>query len=149
MLDDYQFDEHLRYEAHRMLYNLPNGEQVVITGMLGAAVLAALLVDTDEGDAREIAVDSPDQRKAFFDRYEREVRRDNGGLFNTELHALGQSYIELYRDEYLLPLICRNDRLYDLAIGLTVDYMQRLVKEVVEDTIYTYHPWNAPFAQWL
>lgn len=149
MLDDYQLDEHLRYEAHRLLYTLPKGEQVVITGMLGAAVLAALLVDTDEGDAREIAVDSPDQRKAFFDRYEREVRRDNGGLFNTELHALGQSYIELYRDEYLLPLICRNDRLYDLAIGLTVDYMQRLVKEVVEDTIYTYHPWNAPFAQWL
>lgn len=149
MLDDYKFDEHLRYDAHRMLYILPDCEQVVITGMLGAAVLAALLVDTDEGEARGIAVDSPAQRNDFFERYEREVRPDNGGLFTTELQALGQSYSELYRDKNWLPQICRNDRLYDLTLGLTIEYMQRLVNELVEDSIFAYHPWEATFAQWL
>ena len=149
ILDDYRFDDCLRYESHRLIYSPQNDEPLTVTGILGAAVLAALLVDTDEGEARQIAVDSPAQRNEFFDRYEREVRRDNGGLFDTELRALSLSYVELSRLDNPLPHICRNDRLYDLAIGLVDEYMRRLVNELVEDSIYEMHPWDAPFAQWL
>ena len=149
MLDDYSFDERLRYEAHTLHYMPDESMELQIGGIMGAAVLCALLVDTDEGDERGIAVDGKEQREAFFERYEREVRRDNGGLFTTEVDSLNQAYMELTGSEDTLLHICRNERLFDLAVGLIMDYMHRLVLEQVNDHIYELLPWHMPFAQWL
>ena len=149
LLDDYKWDETLRYEGHRLFYLPADGEEMMMGGIMGAAILCALLVDTDEGDARGIAIDRAEQRNEFFERYEREVRRENGGLFNTEVDALSQAYLELTDSENVLMRICRNDRLFDLAVGLMMDYMQRLVREQVYDHIYEAVPWRMPFAQWL
>ena len=88
LLDNYTIDARTRYESHRLIYTPEDAESIEFGGFLAAAILAALIVDTDEGDAREIALDTPEQRQAFFLRYEREVRRDNGGLFTTEVQAL-------------------------------------------------------------
>ena len=149
LLDNYTIDAHTRYESHRLIYTPENEEPIVLGGILGAAILAALLVDTDEGDARNIALDTDAERAEFFARYEKEVRRDNGGLFLTEVWALNEAYLEFTGDEELIMQICRNDRLYDLAIGLTIEYMQRLVREEVCEQIYDLCPWTGPFAQWL
>ena len=148
LLDDYVFDSELRYEAHVLRYKPGQVDEIPLGGILGAAVLCALLADTEEGDARGIAVDEAEQRDTFFQRYEREVRRDNGGLFKTEVEALSHAYIELTESD-VLQRICRNDRLFDLAFGLMMEYMQRLVKEQAEEHIYEVFPWQAPFAQWL
>lgn len=148
LLDDYIFDDTLRYEGHKLIYRDADGMEIVLGGMMGAAVLSALLDNTDEGDARGIAIDSEAQRVEFFNRYEREVRRDNGGLFTTEVEALSAAYIELAGTDALLR-ICRNDRLFDLAFGLVVEYMHRLVIEQVCPHIYDAVPWRMPFAQWL
>ena len=148
LLDDYIFDDTLRYEGHKLIYRDADGMEIVLGGMMGAAVLCTLLDNTDEGDARGIAIDSETQRAEFFNRYEREVRRDNGGLFTTEVDALSNAYMELAGSDALLR-ICRNDRLFDLAFGLVVDYMQRLVIEQVCPHIYDAVPWRMPFAQWL
>lgn len=148
LLDDYTFDNNLRYEAHSLIYRDTDGMEIVLSGIMGAAVLCALLDNTDEGDARAIALDSQAQRSAFFERYEHEVRRDNGGLFSTEIEALSNAYMELTDPDVLLH-ICRNIRLYDLAYGLVMDYMQRLVIEQTGAHIYDAVPWRMPFAQWL
>lgn len=148
LLDDYVFDSELRYEAHVLRYKPGQVDEIPLGGILGAAVLCALLADTDEGDARGIAVDEPEQRDTFFQRYEREVRRDNGGMFKTEVEALSQAYMELTGSD-VLQTICRNERLFDLAFGLVIDYMERLVKEQAEEHIYQVFPWQMPFAQWL
>jgi len=149
MLEDYIFDDRLRYEGHRLIYTPANEQPIVLTGMLGAAVLAALLVDTPEGDARGITFDCVAKRDAFFARYEQEVLRENGGLFTTEVQSLCQNYQELTGSESVLFTICGNDRLYDLAMGLTMDYMRQLVREQVYAHIYEAVPWKMPFAQWL
>jgi hypothetical protein len=149
LLDNYTIDARTRYESHRLIYTPENDEPIEFGGFLAAAILAALIVDTDEGDAREISIDTPEQRQAFFLRYEREVRRDNGGLFTTEVQALSEAYMELEGSDEPLALLCRNERLYDLAVGLTVEYMQRLVHELVCDRIFDKEPWTGPFAQWL
>jgi len=148
-LADYTLSAQLRYESHRLIYTPDNEGPLEFGGFLAAAILAALIVDTDEGDARGIAVDSEEQRADFFLRYDREVRRDNGGLFTTEVQALNEAYLEFTGMEDALVRLCRNDRLYDLAIGLVVDYMQRLVREEVCEHIYDICPWTGPFAQWL
>ena len=149
LLDNYTIDARTRYKSHRLIYTPENDEPIEFGGFLAAAILAALIVDTDEGDAREISIDTPEQRQAFFLRYEREVRRDNGGLFTTEVQALSEAYMELEGSDEPLALLCRNERLYDLAVGLTVEYMQRLVHELVCDRIFDKEPWTGPFAQWL
>ncbi len=148
LLNDYIFSDTLRYDAHTLSYAAEE-QQMELTGMLAAAILAALLVDTAEGDARGIAVDGDAQREQFFLRYEREVRRENGGLFTTEVQSLCQNYMELTGSDDLLYTICGNDRLYDLAFGLLMDYMHRLVREQVRAQIYELVPWKGPFAQWL
>lgn len=148
LLNDYIFSDTLRYKAHRLIYAAEE-QPIELTGMLAAAILAALLVDTAEGDVRGIAVDGDAQREQFFMRYEREVRRENGGLFTTEVQALCQNHMELTGSDDLLYTICGNDRLYDLAFGLLMDYMHRLVREQVRAQIYELVPWKGPFAQWL
>lgn len=149
LLDDYRFNDELWYEAHTLHYVPVNGDEMLFGGIMGAAVLCALLADTEEGDTRGIAVDGEAQREELFVRYEREVRRDNGGLFHTEVAALSQVYIELSGTEDALLRICGNDRMYDLAFGLAMDYMKRLVREQTEAHIYNLVTWRMPFAQWL
>lgn len=148
LLENHIFDPNLRYESHTLIYKTPAGQETLLEGIMGAAILCTLLAETEEGDQRGIALDTPDQRNAFFERYEREIRRDNGGLFTTEVQALSSAYIEVVDTDILMEL-CRNDRLYDLAVGLVVEYMQRLVREQVHDHIYEAVLWRMPFAQWL
>ncbi len=150
LLDDYVFDERMRYESHMLIYVPEGGMELRIGGITGAAVLVALLATTDEGDARGIALESDEQRKEFYRRYEVEVRRDNGGLFRTEVQALSDSYIEFTGEDNTLYRLCaHNDRLYDLAVGLIVEYMQRLVREEAEGHIYDAVEWRQPFCEWL
>ena len=149
LLDNYTIDARTRYENHTLFYTTADSVSIELRGMLAAAVVAALLVDTPEGDARGIAIDTDEQRADFFARYEREVRRENGGLFTTEVQALNEAYMEIDGESKRLYAICGNDRLYDLAFGLMMDYMHRLVREQVGEQIYTVVPWRMPFAQWL
>lgn len=73
MLEDYQIEEKLRYADHRLVVA---DKDVQIGGVLGAALMSALLVDSDEGKQRGIAVDSEAEQMVWMRRYEREVRRD-------------------------------------------------------------------------
>lgn len=148
LLSDYRFDDTLRYEGHKLVYS-PEGEEYVFSGMTAAAVLAALLSVTDEGEARGIVLDTPQGRSDFFVRYEKEVIIDNGGLFDTEVQALSETYMEINGEVNILARLCRNDRLFDLAFGLVMDYMQYLVREHVEEQIYDFYPYEGPFAKWL
>lgn len=149
LLDDYTFDEHLRYEAHKMWYSPEGDEPILFGGILAASVLSALLSVTDEGETRGIELDTPEGRNDFFKRYEKEVLADNGGLLETEVQTLNEAYLEFAGEEGMLLRLCRNDRLLDLALGLTIEYMQRLVRERVYEQIYDLCPWKEPFAQWL
>ena len=149
LLSDFIFDDSLRYEGHKMVYTSPEGEECVFSGMMGAAVLATLLSITDEGETRGIAIDTPEERKDFFVRYEKEVLADNGGLFITEVQALSDAYMEINGDLHILARICRNDRLFDLAYGLVIEYMQYLVREEVREHIDDFYPYEGPFYKWL
>ncbi len=149
LLDNYIFSDTLRYEGHTLIYGDNNAERIEIGGFLGAAVLGALLYGTDEGRERGILLNAHQARKDFFDRYEEETLHDNGGLFTIEVKALSEAYMELNGDMSILLAICGNDRLYDLAFGLTIDYMENLVAEQVCEHIYDLVPWTEPFAQWL
>ncbi len=149
LLDDYIFDERLRYEGHKLIYMPKEGDRIEIRGFLGAAVLGALLHGQDEGRERDIMLNVREGRKDFFDRYEDETIHENGGFFTTEVQALNEAYMELDDDMTMLLAICGNERLYDLAFGLMVDYMEMLVEEQICEHIYDLVPWSEPFAQWL
>lgn len=149
LLDNYIFNPHLRYENHTLIFSQDQAEPVSFGGILAASVMASLLSVADEGEARGLVLDTPAGRDDFFRRYENEVLADNGGLFSTEVQALSEAYVEFFSDEDTCLRICRNDRLLDRAIGLTVEYMQRLVREQVGEQIYDVVPWTEPFAQWL
>ncbi len=149
LLDNYIFSPSLRYEGHKLIYTPENEGPIEFGGMLAASVLCALLSVTDEGETRGIVLDTPQGRNDFFKRYEKEVIADNGGLFTTEVQMLSEAYLEFTGEEGLLLQLCRNDRILDLALGLTVEYMERLVRERVGEHIYDVAPWTEPFAQWL
>ena len=149
LLDNYIFSPSLRYEGHKLIYTPENEGPIEFGGMLAASVLCALLSVTDEGETRGIVLDTPEGRNDFFKRYEKEVIADNGGLFTTEVQMLSEAYLEFTGEEGLLLQLCRNDRILDLAVGLTVEYMERLVRERVGEHIYDVAPWTEPFAQWL
>lgn len=148
LLDDYIFSDVLRYEGHCLIYGKEE-DRLEIGGFLGAAVLGALLSGTDEGRERSIFLNIRDGRKEFFDRYEDETLHENGGFFSKEVQALSEAYMEINGDLSLLLSICGNDRLYDLAFGLMIDYMEKLVEEQVGEHIYDAFQWTTPFAQWL
>jgi len=131
------------------VYETEEGETLEIRGFLAAAILGARLSVTDEAEVRGIVLDSPEGRDDFFRRYEKEVLADNGGLLHVEVEAFCEAHMMLASDQQLLLRICHNDRLLDLAVGLTVEYMQRLVREQVCEHIYDFVPWTTPFAQWL
>ena len=80
LLSDYTINARTRYEDHALIYTGAHGETIELRGFLAAALLAVLIVDTGEGDARGIALDSDEQRADFFARYDREVIRDDWAI---------------------------------------------------------------------
>jgi len=149
LLSDYIFSDSLRYEGHTLFYTPEEGATIELRGILGASILAALLVDTDEGDTRGIALDTDTERAAFFTRYEKEVRRDDWGYLSAETSQLRDNYVQLEVSSTTLRDICPNIRLINLAMELTVAYMQHLVVETFCEHIWEVVPWKAPFPQWL
>ena len=149
LLDDYIFNDRLRYENHRLIYGTHIEDRLEIGGFLGAAVLGALLYGQEEGRERGIMLNVRDGRKEFIKRYEDETLHENGGFFSTEVQALSEAYMEINGDMNVLLGMCGNERLYDLAFGLMIDYMEMLVEEQICEHIYDLVPWSEPFAQWL
>ena len=149
LLDNYTIDARTRYEGHTLFYTPENADPIELRGILAAAILAALIVDTDEGDARGIALDTDEQRAEFFTRYEREVRRDDWGYLSAEIRQLRENYVQIAVDTTKLNDLCTNRRLLDLAMDVTVAYMQHLVMETFREHIWDVMPWKAPFPQWL
>ena len=149
LLDNYIISSRTRYEAHTLIYTPENCEPIELRGILAAAIFAALIVDTDEGDARGIALDTDEQRADFFARYEKEVLRDDWGYLSAELCQLRDNYVQLVDGKHSLVELCPNIRLLNLAIELLVAYMHRLVLELFGEHIWVPMPWKMPFAQWL
>ena len=149
LLDNYIIDARTRYEAHKLIYTPENDEPVLLGGILAASILAALIVDTDEGDTRNIALDTDEQRTDFFIRYEREVRRDDWGYLAAEIAQLRENYIQIEVGPTTLTDLCPNLRLFNLASDLTVAYMQHLVLKTFKEHIWDAVHWRTPFPQWL
>ena len=149
LLSDYIIDARTRYEGHTLFYTPEKDETIELRGILAAAILAALLVDTDEGNARGIALDTDEDRADFFNRYKREVRREDWGYLSAEVEQLRDNYVQFVTGEHRLNDLCPNVRLLDLAMDLTETYMQRLVLEIFGEHIWDAVTWRMPFAQWL
>ena len=146
MLEDYIIDDRIRYENH---YLKVAQTEIEIGGVAGAALLSALIVDTEEGTRRGIAIDSDAERMAWIAKYEREVRREEWGLLGAEVELLNNAYIDLATSEVEWGDICPNVRLSDLALQLVTTYMRYLTIETFRNHIWECCPWEAPFAQWL
>ena len=146
MLEDYRFSEDMSYASHRLVIR---GKDIEIGGVLGAALVSALLVDTDEGNRRGIAIDSEAEQIAWIKKYEREVRREEWGLLSVETRLLSEAYISVATEEMSFADICPNRLLLDLALRLTDRYMRYLVAETFCAHIWECCPWQAPFASWL
>lgn len=149
MLEDIILSDSIRYEAHTLIADMPSAEPIRIKGAFGAALLCALLVDTEEGNRRAIAIDSDEDKPAWIKRYEREVRRDEWGLLPVEVDMLCDAYLALSADETILPAICPNILLSQLAFDLLTFYMRYLVFETFRPTIFEAVPFREPFAAWL
>ena len=146
MLEDYIIDDRIRYENH---YLKVVGTDIQIGGVAGAALLSALIVDTEEGNRRGIAIDRDAERMAWIAKYEREVRREEWGLIGAELELLNNAYIDLATSEVSWADICPNVLLSDLALQLVTTYMHYLTIETFRSHIWECCPWEAPFGQWL
>ncbi len=146
MLEDYIINEQIRYENH---YLKVAQTDIEIGGVTGAALLSALIVDTEEGNRRGIAIDTAAERMAWIKKYEREVRRDEWGLIGAEVELLNDAYIGLATSDVSWSDICPNVRLLDLALHLVMTYMQYLSVETFKNHIWECCSWKAPFAQWL
>jgi len=120
LLSDHIFSEQMSYESHRLVCTF-EAETICIEGVFAASLVSALLVDTEEGKQRAIAIDTDDERKAWMMRYEREVRQEDWGLFSTEIQLLNNAYIELATSNILIAQLCPNKRLLDLAMHLLHD----------------------------
>ena len=149
LLANHIFSDVLRYENHQLIYAPSNEEPVEMGGILAASLLAVLLIDTDEGEARGIALDTDDQRKDFFARYDREVLRDDLGYLSAEINQLRDNYVQLALGTTTINNLCPNIRLLNLAMDMTVAYMQQLVIKTFKEHIWEALPWQAPFPQWL
>lgn len=149
LLADHIFSDVLRYENHQLIYTPSNEEPVEMGGILAASLLAVLLIDTDEGEARGIALDTDDQRKDFFARYDREVLRDDLGYLSAEINQLRDNYVQLALGTTSLNNLCPNIRLLNLAMDGMVAYMQQLVIKTFKEHIWEALSWQAPFPQWL
>ena len=149
LLSDYTIDARTRYESHRLIYTPENGDTIEFGGFLAAAIMAVLIVDTDEGDARNIALDTDAERAEFFARYEKEVLRDDWGYLSAEVNQLRDNYVQIAVGPTTLTDLCPNKRLLALAMDMTVAYMQHLVIMIFREHIWEVMPWKMPFAQWL
>lgn len=163
LFEPYVFSDALRYEGHFLRYSNPETlagntdeksvetttDDLMVGGILGAALLSVLLVDTPEGDRRGIAIDSEAEQDAWFERYEREMRCEEWALWHTEVLLLHEAYLSFSLGATGLNDICPNIRLLDLAFKLTSRYMQRLTREQVGSHIYDFVPWCRPFGAWL
>ena len=85
MLEDYRFSEDMSYASHRLVVA---SKDIEIGGVLGAALVSALLVDTEEGNRRGITIDSEAEQMAWIKRYEREVRREEWSMLPVEVRLL-------------------------------------------------------------
>lgn len=159
MLQDYTISTNLRYAGHHLIVSgLPGNPAkhrelsdtpIRLGGIMGAALLCALLTDTEEGEQRDIHITTDADRVAWIERYENEVRRDDWGLLSSEIRLLSEDYIELATSEVTLTDICPQIRLLDLAIQLIDTYMHNLVIDQFGAHIWEGLPWFSPFAEWL
>lgn len=148
MLEDIILSDSLRYEQHTLIYG--SDDPIRIEGAFGATLLCALLVDTEEGNRRTIAIDTDEDKNEWIKRYEREVRRDGWGLIEKEVNMLAEAYEQLALSENAILDICHhNVLLIDLAYGLLLHYMNHLVQEEYCAHIWEYTKWEHPFSQWL
>ena len=149
MLEDIVLSDTLRYESHALIYG--TDDPIRIEGAFGAALLCALLVDSEEGNRRAIAIDSDEDKAEWIKRYEREVRREGWGLIEIEVNMLAEAYEQLAADEeVVISEICNhNVLLIDLAYGVLVHYMNHLVQEQCYAHIWEYTKWEHPFSSWL
>ena len=148
MLEDIILSDTLRYERHVLIYG--TDDPVRIEGAFGAAILCALLVDTEEGNRRTIAIDSDQDKAEWIRRYEREVRREGWGLIEVEVNKLAEAYEQLVMNEEVIGNIFnQNVLLISLAYDLLVHYMNYLVIERYGAHIWEYTKWEHPFSQWL
>ena len=149
LLDNYTIDSRTRYENHTLFYTAADSDPIELRGFLAAAILAALLVDTDEGDVRAIALDTEEEQAQFFLRYDREVRREDWGYLSAEIYQLRDNYVQFIGVPNGLVELCPNKRLLSLAMELLANYMRCLVLESFGKHIWEAMPWKMPFGQWL
>lgn len=150
LLSDYIFSPAMRYESHRMRITYKADEEpFLFGGFLGAAILAAHLVDTEEGDARGIALTTDEEQEALFARYEREVLHDDWGHLDAEAALLNDAFLQLRLNETELQDLIPNRRLTCLIEEMVVRYMERIVRRIFREHIWEVKPWSGPFAQWL
>ena len=127
MLEDYIINEQIRYENH---YLKVAQTDIEIGGVIGAALLSALIVDSEEGVRRGIAIDTQMEQMAWIAKYEREVRRNEWGLIGTEVELLSNAHIEIATSDVTWADICPNVRLLDLAFEVVTTYMQYLTERL-------------------
>jgi len=150
LLDNYIFNDRMRYESHHLVYCYADEEEPVqIGGFLGAALLCVLLVNTEEGERRGISFSTEQEQDELFKRYEQEVINDDWGHLYAEIHQLNDADIQLAVSEIELSDLCPNMRQLSIAMNMTTRYMQHLVIEVYGEHIWEYERWTIPFAQWL
>ena len=146
MLEDYRINEQLQYADHRLVVR---GTDVTISGVLGAALLSAMIADTEEGKRRSIAIDSEVDRSRWIRHYESEVRCKAWGTLDAELNMLSRAYKALEDAGMSLTDLCPNILWLDMALGVLVSYMHHLTVEIFGTHIWEGLKWEKPFAQWL
>ena len=150
LLDNYTFSPALRYDAHRLIYTYSEKEEPIqIEGFLGAALLCVRLINSDEGERREIPLDIERKQDFLFSRYEQEVIADGWGYLEAELRQLNDAYIQLTVSQVSFMDLCANIRQFSIAMSLLSAYMQRLVTEEFGEHIWEKESWHMPFSQWL
>lgn len=150
LLDNYTFSPSLRYDAHRLIYTYSEKEEPIqIEGFLGAALLCVCLINSDEGERREIPLDIERKQDFLFSRYEQEVIADGWGYLEAELRQLNDAYIQLTVSQVPIVDVCANVRQFSIAMSLLSAYMQRLVTEEFGEHIWEKETWHMPFSQWL
>lgn len=150
LLDNYTFSPALSYDAHRLIYTYSEKEEPIqIEGFLGAALLCVRLINSDEGERREIPLDIERKQDFLFSRYEQEVIADGWGYLEAELRQLNDAYIQLTVGQVSFMDLCANVRQFSIAMSLLSAYMQRLVTEEFGEHIWEKETWHMPFAHWL
>ena len=150
LLDDYIFNDRLRYEGHKMIYTPEGGEPIVLGGILGAALLCVRLINTDEQKERGFLLSEEFRYEPFFKQYDSEVIADDLGYIEAELEQLDLAYLELYSDDQVsIETICPNKRQLSIALDLVATYMHRITIEEYGAHIWEKEPWCMPFAHWL